>query len=517
MLDPKTALLALIVNSFFCLSILFFMWIKSRKFYEGVGWWVFQAAAQTLAFTVSFARFAFPAGYALSVGGAVFIGTLPALTHGMDIFAHRQEERGVSNRSVAADAVIALLLGLAFIALSLTDDYIDYLHLPLALAFLWFYARSAATLYRSVRNGRKGNVPAFAAFGSLSAIAASFFVLRLAFFKNNETGRYLEGAEYLALTAIVTITAFAQILMLIGRVTSNLACEQLKIRTIFNAAPYSIIMTRYPDGTILECNERFCRYSGYRMGEILGRTSLELGIWADASTRADLYRNVRDSGQYEGENRHFRRRDGLTIPCYVSARMLSCDGESAVLTIIKDMTEIQRLNRKIEEMATLDHLTGLPNRRYFYDLAAGILARSVRAAERVAIVTAALDDFKRINDTYGQAQGDQILVETGSRIKAELREGDLLARFAGDEFVVLLSDIHRDEDILLVMDRIIKGFERTFEVAGVETRVSCSLGAASFPDQAGDLDALIALSDAMVHEAKIAGKRCYKLARDKTS
>lgn len=508
----NTALIAQTLNVCLCAGIVFYLWLKSRKYYSGVGWWTLQAAGQAASYAFLLTRYTGSEQLAVILGSGIFIVTLPALSHGMDIYARHASDTQPPIKLVFVDPIIALALILTVIYFVLSNADSNIRGIPLDLAFFWFYGRAALTLALSVKKGRRENLIAAVLYGFISLGAVLGDLLRQLTVPRNETGLLYETAIYLSLMVSTTAITFAQSLMLTGRVAANLANERTKYRTVFNTAPYSIILTRLADGKILDTNERLCGYSGYKVEEMLGRTSVELGLWADTNGREALYSAIRTKGHFEGENFTFRRRDGLTLPCYVSARKLEYDGEDAVLSILKDMSEYNRLNRKIEEMATLDMLTGLPNRRYFYDLASGNLARAARTSDRLAVVTVALDDFKRINDTYGHAQGDQILVEASLRIKRELREGDILARFAGDEFVILLSDILRDEDIIMVMERIMKGFERPFEVAGVETRLSCSQGAASYPDQAEDLDRLIALSDATVHQVKIGGKRGFRLA-----
>ncbi len=156
--------------------------------------------------------------------------------------------------------------------------------------------------------------------------------------------------------------------------------------------------------------------------------------------------------------------------------------------------EMQRLNRKLRQQATIDDLTGLLNRRGWRETAPRELARASRLGTPVALVLLDLDAFKELNDTRGHAEGDQVLRETADRLTSALRDGDVVARFGGDEFVALLTDAEPD-GALGAVNRLI---EITPPLA------SFSAGVAIW-DRAEDLDELLKRCDVAQYEAKRSG------------
>ncbi len=153
-----------------------------------------------------------------------------------------------------------------------------------------------------------------------------------------------------------------------------------------------------------------------------------------------------------------------------------------------------------------DSLTGLPNRGYLNDLAGSTLALNRRNKHPVAALLLDMDQFKDINDTLGHATGDCVLKAVADRLKASTREGDLVARFGGDEFVVLQVGIHQPTGARFLADRLIEVLSEPYEVGGSKLTCGASIGVAIAPPDAEDFDALIAAADAALQKAKTEGR-----------
>ncbi len=161
-----------------------------------------------------------------------------------------------------------------------------------------------------------------------------------------------------------------------------------------------------------------------------------------------------------------------------------------------------RRQRHLYEMAYHDTLTGLPNRRLFYDRLARNLSLSGRQRREWALLFIDLDHFKLINDEVGHAGGDQLLVEAGRRMRACLRESDTLARLSGDEFTVILEEIRCKPDAALVSQKILDALALPFPVGGRELHVSASIGIAFWPGDGENADALVQNADKAAYSAK---------------
>ena len=187
------------------------------------------------------------------------------------------------------------------------------------------------------------------------------------------------------------------------------------------------------------------------------------------------------------------------------------DGNTAGLfVLISDITAAKETQRQFEELARVDALTGLPNRRQFDERFEQALQRSHRSAQHVAVMYLDIDHFKAINDSVGHAGGDAVLKEFGSRLKACVRETDLAARLAGDEFVVLLEGLTIEDDAGFVAQKIVDAMRVEFEVEGTSLRVTTSLGIGFSSDVASTAAELMACADRALYEAKRAGRDGFR-------
>lgn len=160
------------------------------------------------------------------------------------------------------------------------------------------------------------------------------------------------------------------------------------------------------------------------------------------------------------------------------------------------------LNQKLQEFAFVDPLTGLYNRRHFYERLQGELARSTRKNEKVSLLMIDVDDFKQYNDTFGHIAGDGVLRRLGAILKSTVRQMDVIVRYGGEEFTVILPETDLTGAVAAA-EHIRYNIENAWFV---NRKVTVSIGAASFPDQATDLNQLVEVSDRAMYAAKKAGK-----------
>ncbi|HJL16599.1 MAG TPA: diguanylate cyclase [Sandaracinaceae bacterium LLY-WYZ-13_1] len=168
--------------------------------------------------------------------------------------------------------------------------------------------------------------------------------------------------------------------------------------------------------------------------------------------------------------------------------------------------ELVAAREALRTQAMIDPLTEVWNRRAFMELAAKELSRSRRSGRPLGLLMIDLDHFKRVNDTYGHPAGDAVLAEAAARIRAALREGDQVARFGGEEMVVLLPDCG-PSGAFVAADRVRRELARTpVDFEGQAIRVTASLGVAATHGCGESLDGLLARADQALYEAKRAGR-----------
>ena len=160
-------------------------------------------------------------------------------------------------------------------------------------------------------------------------------------------------------------------------------------------------------------------------------------------------------------------------------------------------------------LAQFDALTGLPNREMMLDLLQDALAVAHRQSARLGVMYLDFDRFKLVNDTLGHEAGDLLLIQAAGRMKSCLRAGDTVARLSGDEFVVLLSELHETSDAGLVARKLLDQLNRPFDLNGQEAFISASLGAAVFPEDGLDAATLLRHADQAMYHSKEMGRNGF--------
>jgi diguanylate cyclase (GGDEF)-like protein/PAS domain S-box-containing protein len=183
------------------------------------------------------------------------------------------------------------------------------------------------------------------------------------------------------------------------------------------------------------------------------------------------------------------------------------------VTCLKDLERELRIAKdRAEEMATHDFLTGLPNRALLQDRMLQALALSKRNHRMLAVLSLDIDDFKKVNDTYGHGGGDRLLVEVARRVKSTLRESDTVTRLGGDEFLLVEPDVESDAQVATMAGRILDAVRQPFQLGNETLSPTFSMGIALFPRHGTTPEALIASSDRALYAAKARGKNRYAFA-----
>ncbi|PLZ97183.1 diguanylate cyclase [Fischerella thermalis CCMEE 5268] len=202
---------------------------------------------------------------------------------------------------------------------------------------------------------------------------------------------------------------------------------------------------------------------------------------------------------------------GLADCC--KQRQWSRHEESTLLTMAASISGARR-RQQVEEMiryqALHDLLTGLPNRLLFKEQLTRTLPNAARREESLAVMFLDLDRFKTINDTLGHTLGDQLLQNVAQRLRESLRAGDVVARWGGDEFIILLPQVNYVEEVAQVAQRILQELEKAFHIEGHELYVSASLGIALFDEHSPDVETLIQHADVALYHAKDEGRNNFQ-------
>ncbi len=173
------------------------------------------------------------------------------------------------------------------------------------------------------------------------------------------------------------------------------------------------------------------------------------------------------------------------------------------------MDQLKKQEEHLRFMAQHDPLTGLPNRISMQQRLALALELAKRNPKKVAVMMVDLDDFKKINDSRGHPAGDQALVQLAARLRTSVRGSDTVARYGGDEFVILAGELDRAEDAAMVAEKVADMVSVPLSLEGGPAKVGCSIGISVFPDDAEDGESLIALADKAMYGSKAGKGRRY--------
>jgi diguanylate cyclase (GGDEF)-like protein len=273
------------------------------------------------------------------------------------------------------------------------------------------------------------------------------------------------------------------------------AANQLRFRSAFEEAPIGMALVGL-DGVVQSANGLLSERVG---ADPAGRRLADLVFPGDLAGRPF---------PAAGEELELRYRDGRGWGLWRHSPLRGVDGSPAAwLSHCIDVSKHRHAEEELSWQANHDPLTGLPNREFFLERLSGVLSRR---AGRVAALFVDLDDFKVVNDSLGHGAGDRVIGAVAERLRRALRADDVIARFGGDEFSVLLPGIVSDDDPLAAAERLGEALREPIVVDGERRYVSASVGLAqSGPDENADAHALVRDADAAMYKAKELGKaRC---------
>jgi diguanylate cyclase (GGDEF)-like protein/PAS domain S-box-containing protein len=256
------------------------------------------------------------------------------------------------------------------------------------------------------------------------------------------------------------------------------------------------------------------RLTKYKMSELIGKPVFPLVHPDDLPGLLESFNNL-VSGQLVPWEFRLLDKDGRVIFVRTSRQLLYKDEKVIGITaVMTDLTERKKMEQKLEEMATHDFLTSLPNRVLLTDRFSMAAALAHRNKARLAIMSLDLDKFKTINDTLGHEAGDQVLKTVATRITAVIRASDTIARIGGDEFVLVMQETKRREDATAIAQKILDSFAEPLLIDAHPVQLSTSIGIAIYPEDAEDLETLIKKSDAAMYYSKGHGRNQFKFFSD---
>ena len=292
------------------------------------------------------------------------------------------------------------------------------------------------------------------------------------------------------------------------RVEKELRESETLFRTLTDNALVGIDIIQ--DNQFSYVNPAFAEVFGYSQSELVGASPLILLHSDDRELVAEQLRR-RASGELPTMDYEFRgrRKNGETRNIKVFSVQVSLNGRPAIMANLLDITERKQAEERIDRLAHFDQLTGLPNRNLLNDHFKYAIKLAQRSGEPLAVMFIDLDHFKNINDTLGHSIGDQLLMEVAKRLKAVLREEDLLSRQGGDEYVVILPRSDAD-GAALVASKLIEAVTRPCHIEQHELIITPSIGIAIYPHDGTNMETLSKNADTAMYRAKQEGRNGFR-------
>jgi diguanylate cyclase (GGDEF)-like protein/PAS domain S-box-containing protein len=318
----------------------------------------------------------------------------------------------------------------------------------------------------------------------------------------------------------------AQVLVLAGafgfwrlrtRSQKELARGHAPHRAAFEQSPHSVLFVDTDSLRVLDANAASQRNFGYAHDELMTLTVGELFV-DDGNDADSVGRKIRDPNARLPLEIQQRSKDGTLRSVEISVQRLELGGRRLLSLTAHDVTVRRKVQAQLlEKQQHLDHLahhdqlTGLPNRLYLAAHLPGAIEEAKRTSSMLAVLFLDLDRFKHINDSRGHETGDKLLKAVAQRIRATMRNEDVVVRMGGDEFIVVLKSVRNTEQVNEAAGRITEALSAPVIVDGRPLVTTASIGVSLYPRDGSDMGELLRHSDTAMYQAKDRGRNNFQL------
>ena len=303
------------------------------------------------------------------------------------------------------------------------------------------------------------------------------------------------------------------------RIDHALTHSEGNFRSLFELSPVGICLVDLESGRFLQVNDELAESTGYTREELLQLTFWDITPerwYPDDHEQLIVLEQGRDLRTYEKE---YRRKDGSSLPVLISGtRMKGTGGRDVAWAIVQDISARKALESELADAARRDRLTGLANRTLFLERLQAAVERVRKGEqERFAVLFLDFDRFKLVNDALGHETGDSLLKEIARRLSDSLRQeapgrgkpdGTLVARFGGDEFLVLINRLESPAAAQHIADRLLASLSQTYSVGGRDVYSTASIGIVTSELCLESAEAVVRNADVAMYEAKRSGRGC---------
>ncbi|MGF1481303.1 MAG: diguanylate cyclase domain-containing protein [Cyanophyceae cyanobacterium] len=294
----------------------------------------------------------------------------------------------------------------------------------------------------------------------------------------------------------------------VRRRTRMMGKTEERYRAVVKQTREGILLVDAATKKILDANQAYCQLLGYQSKEILKLTLYDI-VPVEREILDLKFQQIIDQQQDMAEETQHRSKDGTLIDIEVSVSLIKHEPMQMFCLVVRGITERKQLEQKLQYQAFHDSLTGLPNRFLFREQLSKAIANARRYQHSLGVMFLDLDHFKEINDTMGHAMGDQLLRGFAERLASCLRSSDLLTRWGGDEFLVLVTQLREEQEAATIAGRILNTLKHPFQLEEQQLTIKSSIGIALFPQDGEEVEVLIERADEALYLSKEQGRNNY--------
>ncbi|KIZ39480.1 MULTISPECIES: putative bifunctional diguanylate cyclase/phosphodiesterase [Rhodopseudomonas] len=302
----------------------------------------------------------------------------------------------------------------------------------------------------------------------------------------------------------LSATAFGDIVSVTISDVSFLRKREESFRLLFDNNPMPMWVFDIETTAFLSVNDAAVQHYGYERRRFLGMALRDIWPRDEWETHSQALVSFGESYQSDHHWRHLKA-DGSEIQVLTFGRRVVFNGRDGFLVAVVDVTERRKAEARIAYMAHHDGLTNLPNRALYQETLQRALEQATRAGTNVGVLCIDLDLFKNVNDSFGHPTGDRLLQMVAERLKQEVGGNDMVARFGGDEFAIVLSPVASPNDASDFAMKLIERLSAPYDMDGLEVVIGASIGIAMSPGDGVEDEELLRNADMALYRAKAAG------------
>jgi len=487
---------------------------RLNKTYKGIGWWLLWSAATAMGFLCMLLRDVVPVemvSVSIFLTNVLFIAGLIFLYVGIMRFLDKKELRGI-----IIPVFAIFILSTIYVLYANMDDNIRALILYATSTVFWLLAAQGLLANKTRSFAASANFVAIillatGCFAAIRVVAA----VSIAPIDSVFTPTLIQTASFAVTLITGSLCTYGLIIMVSQRSSADLEETKERYRLLI-VTSHDIIYTINIQGIMTFVSPAWKRLLGHDYDAVVGHPFQEFVHPDDIPHCERFLTSVLEtmkpaSIEYRVKNIEgdWRWHNTNSVP------VINIDGTcTSFVGNASDITERKQLQHKLEEMATHDFLTGLPNRALLVDRFTMAAALARRNKARLAVMSLDLDRFKAVNDAFGHESGDQVLMTVSTRLTGMIRASDTVARIGGDEFILVMLEAKNTRDAAAIAQKILDSFAEPLLINGHQLRLTTSIGIATYPEDSEDLEILIKESDAALYYAKGHGRNQFKFFGD---